>query len=204
VQRLTDLQADILRALEVQVAEGDVNFQRLAELFKVSGETIREHLAALARKGYLELTSRGRGRSPLIRLPRTGVPVVGHIAAGSLSEALEFPEGYLKLSSYPGRFGLRVRGDSMADLIRDGDMVLLQKRAHKSGEVCAVRVDRSEATLKYLDLYPNHPDRVLLRPHNADYSPQEVALNQVAVDGVFSALLRGDVIDELMQESEMS
>ncbi len=92
----------------------------------------------------------------------------------------------------------------MADLIRDGDMVLLQKRAHKSGEVCAVRVDQSEATLKYLDLYPNHPDKVLLRPHNADYSPQEVALNQVAVDGVFSALLRGDVIDELMQESDMS
>ena len=204
MQRLTQLQADILRALEAQVAEGDVNFRRLGERFGVTGETIREHLAAVARKGYLEFTSRGRGRSPLIRLSRTGVPVVGHIAAGPLSEALEFPEGYLKLTSYPGRFGLRVRGDSMADLIQDGDVVLLQKRPHKAGEVCAVRVDQSEATLKYLDFYPNHPDRVLLRPHNPDYLPQDVALSRVAVDGVFSALLRGDVIDELMQETEMS
>jgi repressor LexA len=200
MHRLTDTQASILSALEKQVAEGELNFAALAQGFGISAVTLREHLDAVARKGYLEITSRGRGRSPVVRLLHSGVPVLGHIAAGPLSEALEFPEGYLRLASYPGRFGLRVKGHSMADLIRDGDVVLLTKRPYKSGEVCAVRVDRSDATLKYVEHDPHTPETVLLRPHNPDYTPQEVAVTQLEVDGVFSALLRGDVIDELLEE----
>jgi repressor LexA len=200
MHRLTDTQASILSALEKQVAEGELNFAALAQGFGISAVTLREHLNAVARKGYLEITSRGRGRSPVVRLLHSGVPVLGHIAAGPLSEALEFPEGYLRLASYPGRFGLRVKGHSMADLIRDGDVVLLTKRPYRSGEVCAVRIDRSDATLKYVEHDPHVPETVLLRPHNPDYAPQEVAVTQLEVDGVFSALLRGDVIDELLEE----
>ena len=199
MQRLTELQAKILGALEKQVKEGDVNIRGLAMVFGVTDTTLREHLQAIARKGHLEFKSRGHGRTPYVRLLTAGVPVIGHITAGPLSEALEFPEGYLRLPAYPGRFGLRVRGDSMADEVKDGDVVLLKKRPHKSGEICAVRVDRSDATLKYLDLYLNHPEMVLLRPHNPAYPTAEVEAERVVVDGVFSGLLRGDVIDELMQ-----
>ena len=198
MQCLTELQAKILNALERQVADGEVNFRVLGERFGISDRTVREHLDAVARKGYLEIRSRGPGRNPLIRLFTSGVPVIGHIAAGPLSEALEYPEGYLQLPSHPGRFGLRVQGDSMADLIQAGDVVLLKKRLHKSGEVCAVRVDRSDATLKYLDLYVS-PETVLLRPHNPAYPATEIEAARVVVDGVFSGLLRGDVIDDLLQ-----
>ena len=198
MHRLTDLQAKILAALERQVAEGDVNFKRLADLFGVYPNALREHLDAISRKGYLGITSRGRGRNPTVRLLTAGVPVVGHIAAGALSEALELPEGYLRLRNRPGRFGLRVRGDSMADKVLDGDVVLLEKRLHRSGEMCAVRIDQSEATLKYLELYID-PGTVLLRPHNPEYPTLEVEAERVVVDGVYSALLRGEVIDELMQ-----
>jgi repressor LexA len=200
MHRLTDLQARLLEALRKQGEEDGVNFRDLADAFGIHPVTLREHLDAIARKGYLEIESRGRGKKPRVKLVRQGVPVLGHIAAGHLSEALEFPEGYLRLSAYPGRFGLRVRGHSMADLIRDGDVVLLTKRPYRSGEVCAVRVDRSDATLKYVEHHPHKPDAVVLRPHNPDYAPQEVAVTQLEVDGVFSALLRGDVIDELLEE----
>lgn len=88
----------------------------------------------------------------------------------------------------------------MADAIQDGDVVLLKKRPYRSGEICALRVDRSDATLKYLDLYINHPETVLLRLHNPEYSAVEV--ERVVVDGVFSGLLRGDVIGDLMQGTE--
>jgi repressor LexA len=202
MRRLTELQARILDALEKQVAEEDVNFKRLADFFGVYPNALREHLDAIARKGYLEIRSRGRGRNPTVRLLTAGVPVVGHIAAGPLSEALELPEGYLKLPSHPGRFGLRVQGDSMADIILEGDVVLLRKRPHKSGEICAVRIDRSDATLKYLDIYVN-PEKVLLRPHNPAYPSVEVESERVIVDGVFSGLLRGEVIGDLMQGDEM-
>lgn len=199
MQRLTEQQAKILSALEAQVKEEDVNIRGLAAAFGVTDTTVREHLQAIARKGYLEFRSRGHGRPPHVRLLTAGVPVLGHIAAGPLSEALEFPEGYLKLPSYPGLFGLRVHGNSMADEVKDGDIVLLKKRPHRSGEICAVRIDGSEATLKYLDLYVDRPERVLLRPHNPAYKALEVAARQVVVDGVFSGLLRGEVIDDLMQ-----
>ena len=205
MQRLTELQARILGALANQVREGNVNIRSLAATFGVTDTTIREHLRAIARKGHLEFISRGHGRTPHVRLLAAGVPVIGHIAAGPLSEALEFPEGYLRLPAYPGRFGLRVKGDSMADEVKDGDVVLLKKRLHKSGEICAVRVDRSDATLKYLDTVVNRPEVVLLRPHNPVYPTAEVEAKRVVVDGVFSGLLRGDVIDELMQgEVEMN
>jgi len=200
MHRLTDLQARLLEALQKQSEEDGVNFRDLASAFGIHPVTLREHLDAVARKGYLEIESRGRGKKPRVKLVRQGVPVLGHIAAGPLTEALEFPEDYLRLSAYPGRFGLRVKGHSMADLIRDGDVVLLTKRPHRSGEVCAVRVDRSDATLKYVEHHPYTPETVVLRPHNPDYAPQEVAVTQLEVDGVFSALLRGDVIDELLEE----
>ena len=198
---LSDLQEKILRALERQIAEDDVNFKNLADTFEMLPTSLRWHLDVFVRKGYLEIKSRGRGRNPSVRLLYGGVPIVGHIAAGPLSEALEYPEGYLKLATYPGRFGLRVRGDSMADEIKNGDVVLLKKRPHKSGEICAVRIDESDATLKYLDMYVNHPETVLLRPHNPTYPDVEVEAKRVVVDGVFSGLLRGEVIDELMQGS---
>lgn len=201
MRRLTDMQARILSELEKQIAADAVNFAALASKFGISAVTLREYLGAIARKGYLEIKSRGRGQSPSVRLLYSGVPIVGQIAAGPLSEALEHPEGYLKLAAYPGRFGLRVRGDSMADAVQNGDVVLLKKRPHKSGEICAVRIDQSDATLKYLDLYVNHPETVLLRPHNPEYPTTEVEAARVVVDGVFSGLLRGDVIDELIQES---
>ncbi len=205
MHRLTELQANILSALENQVRDGDVNFKALAVMFSVTDTTIREHLYAIARKGHLEFKSRGPGRNPHIRLLTAGVPVIGQIAAGPLSEALEFPEGYLKLPSHPGRFGLRVHGDSMADAIQEGDVVLLKKRPHKSGEICAVRIDRNDATLKYLDLCADPSEMVRLRPHNPDYPVVEVEAKRVTVDGVFSGLLRGEVIGELMRgEVEMN
>lgn len=203
MQRLTDTQARILNALEKQVALGDINIRALAAAFGVSDTTVREHLLAIARKGHLEFESRGHGRTPRVRLLASGVPVVGHIAAGPLSEALEHPEGYLRLPNYPGRFGLRVRGDSMADEVKDGDVVLLKKRPHRSGEICAVRVDRNDATLKYLDVYAN-VGTVRLRPHNPDYPSAEVEAERVVVDGVFSGLLRGEVINDLMQGVSMT
>jgi SOS-response transcriptional repressor LexA len=204
MHRLTELQAKILSALEKQVRDGDVNFKNLAVRFGVTDTTIREHLHATARKGYLEIKSRGLGRNPHIRLLTAGVPVIGQIAAGPLSEALEFPEGYLKLPSHPGRFGLRVHGDSMADAIQEGDVVLLKKRPHKSGEICAVRIDRSDATLKYLDLCVD-PAETCACGRTTRLPVVEVEAKRVVVDGVFSGLLRGDVIDELMQgESEMN
>ena len=163
--------------------------------------SLKQHLEALDRKGFLVFESRGRGRSPHLALPAgaTGVPVLGGIPAGALSEASPEAEGYLPLSGLQdGSFALRVDGDSMADLIQDGDVVLFSKRAPQhSGEICAVRVEGSDVTLKYLDRLA--PGRYALRPHNPRYPTVEVAAEDLVIDGVYRGLLRGALVDVLLE-----
>jgi len=165
--------------------------------------SLRQHLEALAVKGYIRFESRGRGRSPVLELPTgaTGVPVLGAIPAGPLSTATAHTEGYLPAAIAGGRtttFALRVAGDSMSDLIQDGDVVLLaQGRPQRSGEICAVRVDDDEVTLKYLDDLGH--GRFALRAHNPAYPTLEVTGQRIVVDGVYRGLLRGSVAEALLQ-----
>ena len=166
--------------------------------------SLKQHLEALDRKGFINFESRGRGRSPLLTLPAqaTGVPVLGDIPAGPLSEAVAHAEAYLPLTGLTrARFALRVHGDSMADLIQDGDVVVFEKREpYRSGEICAVRVSESEVTLKYLDRLA--PDRYALRPHNNSYPTVEAHAGEVAIEGVYLGLLRGDVLDVLLDPAD--
>ena len=163
--------------------------------------SLKQHLEALDRKGYLTFESRGRGRSPVVTLPAhtTGIPVLGSIPAGPLSEAVEHAEAFLPLAGLRrARFALRVHGDSMADLIQDGDVVLFEKRKpYRSGEICAVRVGEDDVTLKYLDDLGG--GSYALRPHNGDYPTLKVAANELSIEGVYLGLLRGDVLSALLE-----
>lgn len=167
---------------------------------KIHYVSLRQHLEALHRKGYLVFESRGRGQSPRLDLPAraTGVPVLGSIPAGPLSEALLEPEGFLPLPGAREQFALRVSGNSMADLIQDGDIVLFRKGMPlRSGEICAVRVGNSEVTLKYLDRH--EPQTVTLRPHNSQYPTVAVSAEEVHIEGVYLGLVRGDLIGAIYE-----
>src|SRR5690606_37463547 len=105
----------------------------------------------------------------------------------------------------PAPGALRARGDSMADRIEDGDVVLLQRvEPQRSGEVCAVRVGEDESTLKYLEWSPprsgDRPARYRLRPHNPSYPTLTVAAAELHIDGVMRGLIRGDVVQDLLFE----
>jgi repressor LexA len=134
---------------------GTPDLSEFARGLGVTYVTLKQHLEALAHKGYLTFEGRGRGRSPIVRLPAaaTGVPLLGAIPAGPLAEAVADAEGYLPLPGLGERwFALRVRGDSMADLIQADDVVLFERGAPaRDGLMCAVRVEDDDVTLKYLD-----------------------------------------------------
>lgn len=173
----------------------------LAREFGIHYVSLKQHIVALSKKGYLNFQSRGRGQSPLVSLPpqATGVPILGHIPAGPLSEAISEAEGYLPLRGTQDHFALRVRGDSMADLIMPGDVVLFKKGTpQRSGEICAVRVDQNDVTLKYLDWLGE--SRLELRPHNSAYPHLSVDANDVHVEGVYQGLLRGDILNALLHD----
>ncbi len=177
----------------------------LARSFDITYPTLREHLKALEAKGKLTVETRGPGRSPVITLlgGAYGVPVFGEIAAGLPVGTYPAPDGHLALRGRPDQFALRVRGNSMADRIEDGDMVLLHRsEPQRSGEICAVRVGEDETTLKYLD-WPSgtlRPREYRLRPHNESFPTLVVPAEEIHIDGVFRGLLRGDVVQELLLE----
>ncbi len=69
-------------------------------------------------------------------------------------------------------FALRVEGSAMAGAgIQDGDILLVEKREPRSGEIVVAVVDGS-ATVKY---YIVDGERQLLRAANPSYSDRELA-----------------------------
>ena len=140
---------------------------------------VSKHVDALVRKGLLEADREKKrnvrltdsGWATINRTPATkGVPVIGSIAAGTPILATESHAGYLKdIQPAPGRFALKVRGDSMIDAgILDGDFAVIQSGAPvANNQIGAVVVD-GEATLKRVRFYA---DRLELVPENPKYQP---------------------------------
>ena len=151
---------------------------------------VSKHIDALVRKGLVEadrekkrnvrLTATGWssiGRTPM----RLGVPLIGSIAAGVPILASEQHEAYLEDIAAPGRFALRVRGDSMVDAgILDGDFAVIDSGDEvEDGRIGAVVVE-DEATLKRVRY---RRGSMVLEPANANYQPLVID-QQTAAGGV--------------------
>jgi len=162
---------------------------------------VSKHVEALVRKGMLEavpekkrnvrLTDAGwraLGRSPA----RSGVPVIGAIAAGTPILALEHVTEHLSdIAPQPGRVALRVRGDSMRDAgILDGDFAVIHTANEvQDGQIAAVVVD-GDATLKRWKVTA---DGVELLPENPAYQPIRIPrerLDTVRIVGVLAFVYR--------------
>ncbi len=147
--------------------------------------SVRDHLRALERKGYIvrrPYLSRGivlradlrdaRPRRSRTRPPRA-IPLLGEVAAGAPTLAVENYDETLPID--PALFGggelfaLRVTGDSMIDAgILDGDYALVHRQATvENGEIVAVLLD-DEATVKRLF---HERRRVRLQPENEAMDP---------------------------------
>lgn len=98
------------------------------------------------------------------------IPILGRVAAGQLTEAIQSPEDTVRIDrmlvggASRDVFGLRVRGESMVNAgIRDGDYVFVRKQLDaRKGEIIVALVGE-EATCKYY--YPES-DRIRLVPAN--------------------------------------
>lgn len=172
------------------------SLRELADHLGITGTLgVSKHLDALERKGYL---SRSAGGARSIRLLQdqaaTGTaPILGQVAAGPLSEAIEHREGDLPVPpdlARAGAFWLRVRGESMIDAaIRPGDLVLIHpSRSAADGDIVVVRHE-GEATLKRWYLRTGH---IELRPENSLMEPIRIPLpaDDLTLIGTVQGLFR--------------
>jgi repressor LexA len=150
------------------------------------------HLKALEKKGIITREPNMSRAITLTDLARQdeGIPLVGNIAAGGLSEAIEQADRLKLEEFFPARktsFALRVRGDSMIEAaIADGDIVICKKTkvAHK-GDIVVALTDEGEATLKYW--FPE-ANRIRLQPANSSMKP--IYARDVQVLGIVTGVVR--------------
>lgn len=184
----------LLEFLRQQAAEtGRVPALReMAEHFGLkTTSSFRLLLERLERNGFLRKES-FKARS--IQLtekawPQDGVPVVGFVAAGPFTEAVEVVAGHLEVGDEfdPQRhFCLVVRGDSMIDAqIADGDIAVIRRQETcENGAIAVVVVDQ-EATLKRV-----YRERKQLRLEPANSRLQPFVVKEATIKGVLVRIIR--------------
>ena len=162
-----------------------------------SSSTVQSHLRTLQRKGLIHrdptkpraLVTGSEASRDVVTLP-----LVGRIAAGSLTTATENIEEEVvlpsNLAARSGSFMLRVKGDSMVDAaILDGDLIVVQPQpVAENGDIVAAMIEgtvENEATVK---TYYKEATRVRLQPENKFMEP--IYSDKVRILGKVSALIR--------------
>jgi len=170
--------------------------KEIAGHLKISGNLgVLRHLDSLEKKGFLHRTT-GQSRGIVIstRSSSQSLPIVGSVAAGPLSEALEDIEGHLcvdtSLVSDNDSFLLRVRGDSMIDAqIADGDLAVIRPQSiAENGDIVVAMLD-GEATLKR---FFRDGETVRLQPENSRLQPIILSVDDgdITIVGKVTAILR--------------
>jgi repressor LexA len=167
-----------------------------------SANAAEEHLRALARKGYVELTpgtSRGirlpkQMHLPLAALHQLTLPLIGRVAAGSPILAEEHVSATYQVD--PSLFTakpdylLKVRGMSMRDAgILDGDLLAVKKTdSARDGQIVVARLDDDVTVKRFrrngssIELLPENPDFDVIRV--------EPGSHEFALEGLAVGLLR--------------
>jgi repressor LexA len=162
-----------------------------------SSSTVHAHLANLEKIGLLR---RDPSKPRAIELlfdkakrtirPESGLPLVGHVAAGEPILAEENVEEYIEvpdvIGGEDGDYILNVRGDSMVDAgILGGDYVVVRPAADAANGEIVVALIGEEATVKR---FFREDDHIRLQPENA--SMESIRTTEATVLGKVVGVFR--------------
>lgn len=163
-----------------------------------SSSTVHAHLANLERIGLLRrdptkpraIELLDRAAAGVRGFVRTGLPLVGHVAAGQPVLAEENIEDYVQTPGIAGgddgSYLLRVKGESMKNAgILDGDLVAVRQQETASDGDIVVALVGEEATVKR---FFREADHVRLQPENEAMDP--IRSREVRILGKVVGLMR--------------
>jgi repressor LexA len=198
--KLTDRQQQVLAFIEQEQASSGMvpSTREIQAHFGFASQTAAiNHLRALEKKGVIQRQA-GKARavavvSTLRRETILDVPIYGQIAAGMAEMQDQEDEGMVSLdvasagiSKGSKVFALKVRGDSMIGAgIQEGDLVVLEHREPRSGDVVAALID-GETTLKRFVVTHGRP---YLKAENPEF-PNLLPTRELIVQGVMATLIR--------------
>ncbi len=175
IKNLTEKQRNVLHFIFNKIKNEHMppTIREIAEEFGFSSTgTVRDYLKALVDKGYIKV-SEGKARAIELVKEAFRLPILGAVAAGNPTLAVEDIEGYVELDdlffSDAEIFALRVKGDSMIDAgIMPDDLVLVRRQqAAEIGDIVVALIGE-EATVKRLVKEGNN---FFLQPANDLYQP---------------------------------
>ena len=165
-----------------------------AALHLSAPSTVHAHLANLEALGLIKRDpSKPRALEVVqdLRPPRP-LPLVGHVAAGTLTYAEDNIEDMVDVPAFLRRddsdFVLRIDGDSMMDAgILDGDLVVVHPQQQATnGEIVVARVDNEATTKRFYD----EGRTIRLQPENDNYQPIIVNAAEFELVGRVVGVLR--------------
>lgn len=113
------------------------------------------------------------------------LPILGRIAAGIPIDAIEDSnrDELTALLTMPGRYALRVCGDSMIEAgIFDGDTIIVQSQQQVvSGDIIVALIDQETVTLKRISYLPN--GRIKLLSDNSNLQNHVFDADRITVQG---------------------
>lgn len=116
------------------------------------------------------------------------IPILGEVRGGLSMFAAGNIEGYTtqdiqSLNSDKTYFALRVIGDSMDKLIREGDLVIVeQTNTVETGDIAIVLMNDDESTIKRIK-YVNNLIALVPESYNPAYEPQLISPEMVQIIG---------------------
>lgn len=192
---LTTRQKDVLKFIYQKVKKSNLppTLREIAKHFGFSSTgTVRDHLKALANKGFIKISANKSRAIELLKESLFSIPILGRVQAGLPTLAVEEIEGYLDLDSLvfsdDTTFALRVRGDSMIEAgIFADDLVLVRKQSIAQNGETVVALVGEEATVKYLR---KKGIQYFLEPANPRYQPIPVNEDVSIIGKVISVIRR--------------
>ena len=204
MQPISEKEKKILKAIEQTLAnEGNApTVRELAEVIDASSPHLVSHyLDQLENKGYIRRNS-DFSRNIVLLADSKGeksdpdilkIPLVGWTAGGSAIWSEQNIEEWIPISRRLFRFGsneiflLKVKGNSMAPEIEDGDMIVVKKQYTADPGQKVVALLGNETTVKK---YLPREDHILLQPSNPKYEPIVVFPDEVRIQGVVEGVLK--------------
>lgn len=200
MEPLTEKQQAVFRFIENEQTRTGImpSTREIQQHFGFASQTAAvNHLRALEKKGVIQRRA-GKARavalvSNLKRQPMLDIPIYGQIAAGMAQMAEQEEDGRVTVDASSigvkkGRrvFALKVRGDSMIGAgINDGDLVVLEWKEPRHGDVVAALIDGETTLKRYLFSH----GRPYLKAENPEF-PNLIPVRELVIQGVMVALIR--------------
>jgi repressor LexA len=214
--KLTSRQEEILKLVHDSIIENGAPPTRseiAQKLGFASANAAEEHLKALAKKGYIELspgTSRGirlresvRQTAKQLNLPsqmiaQLTLPLIGRVAAGSPILAMEHIEKQIPVDPSLFKQGadylLKVKGLSMRDAgILDGDYLAVKRASDaRNGDIVVARIDDEVTVKRWLKTKTTKGIQIQLIAENPDFEPIiiENDRHEFCIEGLAVGLIR--------------